>query len=361
VSISVSIKHKLGAFPLDVSFQSSGRFTALFGASGSGKTSVVNAIAGLLRPDQARIEIDGTVLTDTDSGTFLPTHRRKVGYVFQDARLFPHLTVDQNLRFGQWFNRQGKHIADVRQVVDLLGLDHLLNRRPAALSGGEKQRVAIGRALLSSPRVLLMDEPLASLDQLRKAEILPYLERLRDEVGIPMIYVSHSVAEVARLATDIVVLASGRTAAYGPADEIMRRLELVPPEERDEAGVIIDTAVERYDPHFGMTTLAAGPNRIFVAGEFGAAGTPIRIRVKARDVMIATERPVNISALNILGGRIGAMTEADASSINVEVDCGGQILLARITRQSSAALGLAAARPVYAVVKAVSVMGSARA
>lgn len=198
MSVSVDIGHHQGSFVLDAAFESTGRLTALFGPSGSGKTSLINAIAGLIRPQRGRIAVDGRVLVDTGDGVFIPKHKRRIGMVFQDARLFPHLSVAANLRYGRWFAPAAERYGDIGAVVELLGIGHLLDRRPAGLSGGEKQRVAIGRALLASPRLLLMDEPLASLDEARKTEILPYIERLRDETKVPIVYVSHSVAEVAR-------------------------------------------------------------------------------------------------------------------------------------------------------------------
>ena len=216
MSLQVDIRHRLGAFSLDATFETSGRLTALFGPSGSGKTSLVNLIGGLLRPDEGRIVADGRVLVDTAARIFVPKHKRRIGYVFQDARLFPHMTVGQNLRYGRFFTPAAERYSDMDGVVELLGIGHLLDRRPGLLSGGEKQRVAIGRALLASPRLILMDEPLASLDDRRKAEIMPYIERLRDETKIPIVYVSHSVAEVARLATDIVVLDEGKVGGIGP-------------------------------------------------------------------------------------------------------------------------------------------------
>ena len=226
MSLEVDIEHNQGVFRLEASFSSSGRLTALFGRSGSGKTTLVNTIAGLVRPTRGRITVQGTVLVDTAAGVFLPKHRRRIGYVFQEGRLFPHLTVRQNLLFGRWLARSQETdkrdgAADLDGLVDLLGMGALLARRPGGLSGGEKQRVAIGRALLSRPRLLLMDEPLASLDEARKGEIPPYIERLRDEVGVPIIYVSHNVAEVARLATMVVVLDEGRVVAAGSATEVL--------------------------------------------------------------------------------------------------------------------------------------------
>jgi molybdate transport system ATP-binding protein len=357
MTIQAAIRHQLGPFSLDVSFESRGSLTAVFGASGSGKTTVVNAIAGLLRPDYANIKINGDALTDTEQSIQVPAHRRRIGYVFQDARLFPHLTVEQNLRYGQWFRAKGDRYAEPASIVSLLGIEHLLSRRPNQLSGGEKQRVAIGRALLASPRLLLMDEPLASLDQPRRAEILPYIERLRDEFRIPIIYVSHSIAEVVRLATDMVVLSNGRCVAYGATEDIAQRLDLVPLEERDEGGAVLDMSVASYDAQFDMTLLQSEPGDAYVPGKAGNPGDKVRVRIRARDVMIAVTKPQGISALNSFSGTVAELAEADRASVVVRIDCGGIPILARITRQSCAALQLAAGKQVYAVVKAMSVAG----
>lgn len=224
--LHVDVAHERGAFRLDASFSAPPGVTALFGRSGSGKTTLVDVIAGLVRPRRGRVEIAGAVLLDTQTGIFVPPHRRRIGYVFQDGRLFPHLSVRQNLLFGRWFAGAGSDRTDFNGVVGLLGIEPLLGRRPAGLSGGERQRVAIGRALLARPRLLLMDEPLASLDEPRKAEILPFLEGLRDEAGVPIVYVSHLAAEISRLADTVVVLAEGRVAAAGPAKGVLAGLTM---------------------------------------------------------------------------------------------------------------------------------------
>jgi molybdate transport system ATP-binding protein len=208
--IDVSVRHRQGDFTLDVAFRTSARIVALFGPSGSGKTTLLNVIAGLVRPDEALVSVDGQVLTDTKAARIVPPYRRRIGYVFQDGRLFPHLTVRRNLLYGRWLAPRQERIASLEEISTLLGITSLLDRGPATLSGGEKQRVAIGRAILASPRLLLMDEPLASLDEARRAETLPYLERLRDELNIPIIYVSHSAEEVERLADEVVSLEHGR-------------------------------------------------------------------------------------------------------------------------------------------------------
>jgi molybdate transport system ATP-binding protein len=221
MSIAVAIRHRQGDFSLDVHFEAEARVVALFGPSGSGKTSVLNVIAGLIRPKGARVVVQDNVLTDTRSGIFVPVHKRRIGYVFQEGRLFPHLTVRRNLGYGRWFTPKGEHWAKLEEVVALLGITDLLDRKPSTLSGGEKQRVSIGRALLASPRILLMDEPLASLDEERKRETLPYIERLRDELLIPIVYVSHSLAEVQRLTGHIVHLDAGRVRHRGGHNELL--------------------------------------------------------------------------------------------------------------------------------------------
>jgi molybdate transport system ATP-binding protein len=216
--LQVDISKRLGEFVVEASFASEGRVTGLFGASGAGKTSLINMIAGLLRPDRGRISIDGETLDDTAASVRVPVHRRRIGYVFQDARLFPHLDVRQNLDYGRRMNRLADDAAQRKRVTGLLDIGHLLDRRPGRLSGGERQRVALGRALLSRPRLLLLDEPLGSLDEERKVEILPYLVRLRDEAGIPMVYVSHDTSEMRQLASQVVMLQRGRVTALGGAE-----------------------------------------------------------------------------------------------------------------------------------------------
>ena len=353
--LSVRVEHRLGDFSLDAAFDSEGGLTALFGRSGAGKTSLVNAIAGLIRPDRGRILLDGAVLTDTERRVFVPARRRRIGYVFQEGRLFPHLTVRQNLLYGRWFAREPSSPGEVEHVVDLLGIGDLLARRPANLSGGEKQRVAIGRALLAHPRLLVMDEPLASLDEARKAEILPYIERLRDDTRTPMVYVSHQVAEVARLATTLVVLSEGRVAAAGPTAAIMGRIDLFPLTGRAEAGAILTTRVAEHDLRFGLTTLRAAAGELRVPYTDLRLGQPLRVRIRARDVMIALEPPHGLSALNVLPGTVSEIGQADGPIVQIRLDCAGEALIARLTRRSVETLGLEPGRPVYAVIKSIAV------
>lgn len=352
--LSVDVRQRLGDFELDAQFSGSGRLTALFGVSGSGKSSLIALMAGLARPDDGAISVDGRVLVDTVRGIFVPPHRRRIGCVFQEARLFPHLSVMNNLDYGRRFSSQKRDAQAMARIVDLLGIGHLLDRRPAALSGGEKQRVAIGRALMAGPQLLLLDEPLAALDEARKAEILPYIERLRDEAEIPIVLVSHSVAEVARLASDMVVLSEGRVATSGPVAEVLGRLELLPEEMRGEGGAVLEMRVASYDRHFDMSVLHAAAGEIHMPGDCGPVGRQLRVRIRARDVMIATERPHGLSALNVLAGTVKSITQAGGAFSEVHVDCAGTHVVARITRQSAEGLGLTIGRAVHAVVKTVS-------
>lgn len=354
MTLEVDIEARRGSFLLKAAFTGSGGLTALFGASGSGKTSIVDLIGGLARPDRGRIALNGAVLVDAKAGIFMPSHRRRIGYVFQDARLFPHMTVARNLRYGRWFTPAGQRYADFDRIVALLGIGPLLDRRPHALSGGEKQRVAIGRALIASPRLLLMDEPLASLDDARKAEILPFVERLRDELSIPIVYVSHSVSEVARLASDIVVMGAGRVLAAGPAAEILQRPDFLPEAERGEGGTVLGGVVASARDRFGITELETPAGMLRVTGTDAPIGARIRLRIRARDVMIATETPHGLSALNVLPGVVAAVSTGDGPSTDVLIDCRGQAIAARITGRSRIDLGIEIGRPVFAVIKSVS-------
>jgi molybdate transport system ATP-binding protein len=352
--LSVAVSHRFGHFVLDAAFDSGRGLTALFGRSGAGKTSLVNAIAGLLRPERGCIVIDGEVLADTERGIFVPARRRRIGYVFQDGRLFPHLTVRQNLLYGRWFTGRGGGHADLDDVVELLGVGALLGRRPANLSGGEKQRVAIGRALLAQPRLLVMDEPLAALDEGRKAEILPYIERLRDLAGVPIVYVSHQVPEVARLATTMILMSDGKVVATGTPAQLMGRIDLFPLTGRAEAGALIATTVAAHDAVFGLTTLRAAAGELRVPHLDLPVGAALRVRIRARDVMIALHPPEGLSALNVLPGIVGEIGSGDGPIVELRLDCAGEPLVARLTRRSVGTLGLTPGRPVYAVIKSIA-------
>jgi molybdate transport system ATP-binding protein len=355
MTLAVELALARGAFHLDVAFTAPPGLTALFGRSGSGKSTVIACLAGLARPDRGRITLDGETLLDTPRGRAVPAHRRRIGTVFQEARLMPHLSVRQNLAYGRWFARGRRDTAGLEPeaVIALLGIGHLLDRRPAGLSGGEGQRVAIGRALLSRPRLLLLDEPLAALDAERKSEILPLIERLRDVSAIPLVYVSHAVSEVARLADTIVVLEGGRVAAAGPAEGILRRGDLGA-FHAAEAGALLDMVVEADAPNSGLTLLSGRAGRLLVPRLAQAVGTGLRVHVPARDVLLSLDEPIGLSARNRLSGQVLALHPQADGTVLVEVDCGGAVLSARLTRASVHELGLGPGRAVFAIVKSVA-------
>lgn len=353
--LDVDVAITRGAFALHASFASGASIVALFGRSGAGKSTIVNAIAGIARPDRGRIVVDGRVLFDSSRGIDVPPERRRVGYVFQDALLFPHLSVRGNLAYGEKLTAASERFVDRDRVLDLLGLRPLLDRGTRDLSGGERQRVAIGRALLSSPRVLLMDEPLASLDAPRKAEILQYVELLRDELRLPIVYVSHAIEEVTRLADHLVLVSDGRTVAQGPTAEVLARPELRPLTGRYEAGAVIETRVARHDEVFGLTVLAFADGELVLPNVDALIGEPVRARIRARDVSIAVERPRGLSVQNVLESTIVALTEEFGAIVDVELRVGSTPLTARITRKAAVELALAPGKRVYALVKAVSI------
>jgi molybdate transport system ATP-binding protein len=353
MSVSVRLGHDFGGFALDVVFEAPAGVTALFGRSGSGKTSVINAIAGLLTPQTGYVRIGEDVLFDADRGKSVPVHRRRLGYVFQEGRLFPHMSVRQNLGYGRRFTQAGP-AAEFEQVVATLGIDALLDRRPGALSGGEKQRVAIGRALLARPRLLLMDEPLAALDEERKAEILPYIERLSASANIPILYVSHSMAEVARLADTLVVMEAGRVVRSGPAANVLSDPDSVPALGVRTAGASLHAIVSAQDDD-GLTRLEASGGSLWLPHVDAAIGTRLRIRILAQDVILSRTRPEGLSALNILPVRVKALRLGDGPGAIVQLQAGDDMLLARITRRSALALALSAGVECYAIVKTVAV------
>ncbi|MAS41649.1 MAG: molybdenum ABC transporter ATP-binding protein [Rhodobacteraceae bacterium] len=357
MGLSVDIRHDFGGpggFSLDARFEAPPGVTALFGRSGSGKTTVVNAVAGLLAPREGRIALDGEVLFDTASGPRLAPHRRRLGYVFQEARLFPHLSLRANLAFGTWFAPGRAAPGEFDRVVEMLGIGPLLDRRPGALSGGEKQRAAIGRALLSRPRMLLMDEPLAALDEARKAEILPYLERLRDAAGVPILYVSHAMAEVARLATTVVAMEAGRVAPAGPAAEVLSDLEAAPALGLRDAGALLPGVVAAHHAD-GLTEVEVSGGRLLLPRMRAAPGTRLRIRIAAQEVILSRTRPEGLSALNILAGEVVGLRVGEGGGALVQLRVGEDLLLARITRRSAAALEIAPGAACWCVVKSVAV------
>jgi len=357
--ISVDVEKRLGAFQLAIRFEApAAGITALFGRSGAGKTSLVNILAGLLRPDRGRIAIGDDVLFCAAAGIDRRPNRRRLGYVFQEGRLFPHYSVRGNLTYGMKRGGARDPSLTLDSVVELLKLGPLLERRPHDLSGGEKQRVAIGRALLANPNLLLMDEPLASLDLAHRAEILPFIERLRDEMRIPIVYVSHAMEEIVRLADTLVLVSEGRVAAQGPVEEITSRLDLRSLTGRYEAGAVIRASVAGRDLVFGLSELAFPGGRLRVPDLGFPLGTPVRARIRARDVALALQPPQGLSILNVFAGRVIEIAEDQSAMVDIRLDIGKPgrpvPLWARITRRSAHELRLAVETPVYALVKSVA-------
>jgi molybdate transport system ATP-binding protein len=348
-------RHRRGDFLLDAAFEAGPGVTALFGPSGSGKTSIVHLVAGLERPDEGFVAIDEHVLVDTAAGRFARPHARRLGLVFQDARLFPHLSVANNLVYGRWFTPHAERRVAFDAVVDVLGLAPLLARRPATLSGGERQRVALGRALLTSPRALLMDEPLASLDEPRKQEILPFVERLRDEFRIPILYVSHALAEVVRLAATVVRIDSGRVVAAGSPAEVLSTAKLSGGAERFAAASLIACRVESVANESGLSALAHPSGRIVTPRVAAPAGAEVVVAIRATDVAIARVRPEAISIRTILAARVARIETGASPFALVTLAVGPDKLLAYVTRQAVEDLALTAGAEVFALVKSVAI------
>ena len=352
--LDVDVRNRLGGTALDIRFTGAGGVTALFGRSGAGKTSTVQMIAGLMTPDAGRIALGGRVLFDSDRRVDIATPQRRVGVIFQEGRLFPHLTVRRNLLYARAARGNGRYDG----IVGMLGLGALLERKPATLSGGEQQRVAIGRALLSNPDILLMDEPLASLDAARKAEILPYIERLRDEAGLPVVYVSHQIDEVARLADRIVLLSDGSVAATGSVDEIFTRPDLMPLTGRFQAGAVLGARVAEQDVSGRMSRLAFPGGSLWVPSVPLPVDSAVRIRVRARDVSVALDKPERISIRNTLPGTVLSVTESDGPFRTVTVavadETGESRIAATVTANAVHDLGLAPGVAVFALLKSVA-------
>ena len=364
-AVQLRLQISYADFALDVNLALPGKgVTALFGPSGSGKTTCLRAMAGLERGAQSRlgrqrnnfIAVNGDVWQEDAAGFFLKPHLRPLGYVFQEASLFAHLTVAQNLQFGQSRVPPALRRVSLEQAIELLGIGHLQNRQPQALSGGERQRVAMARALATSPRLLLMDEPLAALDAKRKAEILPYLEKLHSGLDIPVIYVSHALDEVARLADHLVLLEAGHAVASGATADLMTRLDLSMA-HGDTASAVISATVVSHNPGYHLTQAR------FAGGEFSIpqqaidVGHPVRIRVQARDVSLTLERQTGTSIQNILPATITALSPEGPGQVMVQLDATGTPLLARLTARSVDVLKLEVGKPVFAQVKGVAILG----
>lgn len=351
--IDVDIECTRGDFQLRTKFVSEDRVIALFGRSGSGKTSIVQCLAGLLKPSAGHIRVAGETLFDASARINVRPEKRRIGYVFQDARLFPHLKVRGNLTYGMNLlpANERRHAPD--EIAEMLGIDGLMDRLPSTLSGGERQRVAIGRALLASPKLLLMDEPLSSLDNDRKSEIMPFIENLRDQLGVPIVYVSHAIEEVVRLADTMVVLADGKTLASGDVEDIMSRLDLRPHTGRFEAGAVINVWVTGHDAPNMLTELGFGAGSIWVPKLEFDRGTPLRLRLRARDVSLSLVTPEKSATLNVFQGRVVDIEDVStvrSPHVDVLVNIGAPII-ARIARKALAALDIKNGDTVFASVK----------
>lgn len=360
MSIEARFTVQLDAFSLDVdTCIASDGVTALFGPSGAGKTTVLRCMAGLERARDGVLRVGDETWQDETSDVFVPPHRRAVGVVFQDVGLFPHLTVERNLHYGRRRSRRGRRsepsAVDADEVIDLLEIRSLLGRYPARLSGGEAHRVAIARSLLADPRLLLLDEPLTGLDAKSKSEIMDYLERLFRELSMPVVYVSHSLDEVARLADDMRILESGRITASGAPQELLARLDL-PVAHADAAGTVIETAVAHHDLDYGLTHLDFAGGQLIIPYRNLEPSTPVRVRIQARDVSIALQQPTATSILNVLPARVDELEPESSGQVLVRLAVGDAVLLARITRKSAEALGLEPGQSVYAQVKSVGLI-----
>ena len=363
-ALSVNVRRRTEGFTLDVSFETPPGITGIIGRSGAGKTMTLQTIAGLSRPDSGRISLGGETFLDTENNIFVPPERRHIGYVFQEARLFPHLTVARNLDYG--LMRRGPETPIPRDdVIDLLGLRPLLDRQPHGLSGGEAQRVAIGRALLSAPRLLLMDEPLANLDIGRRREIMPFLEALHERLRLPVIFVSHNMEEVVRLADRVVVFEGGRIAARGEVADVLNRVDiqnLILGESGDDGlGTILDARVVSHDETENLTELEGDGFRLFVQRLTQQPGARVRLRLRARDVTIATETPHGLSVQNIIEGKIEALHQSGKGQVDVKIatSAGSTCLHALVTSRAARLLGLRTGMPVWGLVKTVAIAGSA--
>jgi len=353
--LSVNITQAFGSFRLETQFEvEEGSITAIFGKSGAGKTSTINAIAGLTRPDVGVIQIGNTTLFDQNLRINLPIYKRQIGYVFQDDRLFPHMTVRNNLIYGTPKNRDVANSLNLTDITGLLELAPLLERRPRTLSGGEKQRVAIGRALLSNPKLLLMDEPLASIDVQHRFEILPFIQRVREKTGITIIYVTHALEEVIFIADQIILLSEGRVTAQGTVEEIMSRLDLHPMTSRFDAGAVISAIYSGYDREFDLGELSFDGGTLRIAGLNAEIGIHLRAHIRARDVSLMLDKPKDTSVLNVFKGELIEIRHEDGPQLDLLINIGTP-LIARITRKSLNDLNLDIGSKVYVMIKAVAI------
>jgi len=358
--LKVKVAKRRDGFALNAEFDAPAPgVVALFGRSGCGKTTTINIMSGLLAADSAYVELDGHVLTDTAAGISVPPEQRRIGYVFQDDRLFPHMSVRRNLQYGLTRTRAPQRTIAFDQIVSLLGLQSFLHRQPYQLSGGERQRVSLGRALLSQPALLLLDEPLAALDAARRDEVLPYLERLRDNLSIPMVYVSHQFDEVLQLATHVVLMDAGHVVAQGSLSEVSLVPQLRAIVGPDSVGAVVDGVVTAVDATCGIAELRVGSGSLNVGVTSVRVGERVRVQLLARDIILATEEPHGLSVRNQIRGVITSVVNDEDDARLVTVDVGGANVLSRVTRGAVEALGLVNGMSVWVLVKAVSTRGHA--
>ena len=354
MSLAVRLRHRRGDFTLDLAFDADADgVIAICGHSGAGKSTLLAALAGLLRPEQGRISVAGTTLLDTDTGIDVSVRARRLGMVFQSPRLFPHMDVRANLLFGHARQQHPAPAADIAAIIEVLGIGPLLHRRPATLSGGEAQRVAIGRALLTTPRMLLLDEPLAALDPARREEVMSCLERVRASQRVPMLYVTHRHEEIARLADHVVMIEQGRLLHSGPVESALASVG------SDDAGTeapmtVIRGTVSGHDERFGLTDVTCAAGHLAVARLAADTGADIRLGIRATDITLTLDKPGRTSANNVLESRVTSLRDVGASWTDVRLDCAGQTLLARITRRSVQRLALTPGDRAWALVKSTT-------
>ena len=343
------------AFSLDVDLELSMQgVTGVFGPSGAGKTTLLRCMAGLEKCDAGRLIVDGTAWEDSSAGVNRASHQRQIGYVFQEARLFPHMNVSRNLEYGLRRSAAGSSALDFDYVVSLLALENFLDRSPSTLSGGEVQRVAIGRALLCSPQMILMDEPLAALDEARKEDVLPFVERLHAELKMPIVYVSHNIDEICRLCDQLVVMDAGRVMTQGDLQSVLLQTEQ-PMLSGKEAGTVLFGRIREYDLAFDLTRVETAGSQLWVPGHFGSSSAELRLRVRASDVSICLERPAKTSILNVMPAKIERVQEESGASVLAHLRAGNDHILARITRRSWSELGLQPGDSVFAQIKSIAV------
>ena len=352
--LHIDVKKQLGTLPLEAHLDiPSQGVTALFGLSGSGKSSLINLVSGLINPDEGVISLNDRELFNSAENVCVPINQRNIGYVFQDARLFPHYTVNGNLRYGM----KNTSKDEFNYIVELLGIGHLLKRYPITLSGGEKQRVAIGRALLTDPEILLMDEPLSALDLPRKRELMNYLERLSKEINIPILYVTHSLDELLRLAERVVLLTNGKVEAYDVLESIWESPLFLPWKQENEQSAVLSLPVFMHNPSYKMTALSIGDQNIWINQVEAQINEKVRICIHSSDVSISLNKVEQSSIRNILYGRIVQILELE-NRVDLKLDIGGKHLWASISKWSFHELSLQLGQLVYAQIKAISVMSA---